>query len=405
MNIILFDEPTTKTNLLPFTFTRPVSDIRIGILTIKEKWEKWLHAEYSYLTDEYLSIKYPIQKSKENLYLNGCILPDSKLVEAILSIKKNQFLLIDNLPIAFYGNIDSVEELSSTDLIDSLEKVTFFPASSAGKYELTTVQNVYDIFSQNESANRTDFKLLTSGRKSHEIEDPHTICYKRNDIFIEENVTIKSAILNAERGPIYIGKNVIISEGSRIRGASSIGANSILNMGTRIVGDTTIGPYCNVGGEISNSVIFGYSSKVHDGFLGNSVIGEWCNLGADTNISNLKNNYKNVRIWNYGEERFADTGRQFCGLMMGDHSKCGINTMFNTGTVVGVSANIFGSGFPRAFIPSFSWGGAHGFVTYEFKRALEVIPKVFERRKKTLLEEDVEILKHIFETTNKYRPG
>ena len=403
MNIILFDEPTTKTNLLPFTFTRPVSDIRIGILTIKEKWEKWLPADYSYLTEDYLSNKYPIQKTGENLYLNACVLPNSKLVEAVKALKKNQILLKDSLPIALYGNFDSFDELGSTDLMDSLEKVTYSPASPAGGHELMTVQNVYDIFSQNEAANRIDFKLLTNGRISHEIEDPHTICYNRSDIFIEENVTIKSAILNAERGPIYIGRNVIISEGSIIRGASSIGANSILNIGTRIVGDTTIGPYCKVGGEISNSIIFGYSSKAHDGFLGNSVIGEWCNLGADTNTSNLKNNYKNVRIWNYGEERFTDTGRQFCGLMMGDHSKSGINTMFNTGSVVGVSANIFGSGFPRTFIPSFSWGGAQGFVTYEFNKALEVMPKVFERRKKPFTEEDVEILKHIFERTKKYR--
>jgi len=396
MNIILFDDSVAKTNLLPFTFTRPVSDIRIGILTIKEKWQKWLPADYSYLTDEYLSKKYTSQKSSRNLYLNACVLPNTNLLEAVKSLKKNQILLKDNLQIAFYGNIDSVDELSSAKLFDSKEKIAF-------PEEFIAIQNVYDIFIHNEAANRSDFSLLTNGRKSHEIEDPHTICYNRKDIFIEENVTIKSAILNAEKGPIYIGANTEIGEGSKIRGASSIGANSTLKMGTRIIGDTTVGPYCKVGGEISNSVFFGNSNKAHDGFLGNAVIGEWCNLGADTNASNLKNNYKNVRVWNYNKEKFIDTGRQFCGLMMGDFSRSGINTMFNTGTVVGVNANIFGSGFPGTFIPSFSWGGAQGFETYDFEKAIDVLPKIFGGRKKTLTKEDVEILVHIFGATKKYR--
>lgn len=397
MNIILFDHPATRTNLLPFTFTRPVSEIRIGILTIKEKWEKWFPADYSYLTEDYLSKKFAVHHSAENLYLNGSVLPNSVLVDAVKALKKGQLLLKDNLPIAFYGNLDSINELSSEKLTQSKEKVSF--AS-----EFISIQNVYDIFVHNGAALRSDFNLLTQGRKSHPIEDPHTAVYNSQDIFIEENVNIKSAVLNAENGPIYIAANAEIGEGSIIKGAASIGEHSILNLGTRLRGDITIGPNSKVGGEISNSVIFGYSNKVHDGFLGNSVLGEWCNLGADTNTSNLKNNYENVRIWNYGEERFAQTGRQFCGLMMGDHSKCGINTMFNTGTVVGVSSNIFGGGYPRTFIPSFSAGGAQGFKTYNLKKALEVIPKVYERRKKTLLEEDVEILTHIFEKTKKYRP-
>jgi UDP-N-acetylglucosamine diphosphorylase/glucosamine-1-phosphate N-acetyltransferase len=248
-----------------------------------------------------------------------------------------------------------------------------------------------------------DFMLLTRGRKSTLVADAHTAVYNPDDIFVEEGASIKSSVLNAETGPIYIGKNTEIGEGSIIRGATAICEGSVLNLGTRIRGDSTIGPFSKVGGEISNSVVFGYSSKSHDGFLGNSVVGEWCNIGADTNTSNLKNNYADVKIWNYAAERFVDTGRRFCGLMMGDHSKCGINTMFNTGTVVGVSANIFGSGFPRTFIPSFSWGGAHGMVTFQFNKALDVMPKVMERRKKTLDEEDVQILAHIFEITRKYR--
>jgi UDP-N-acetylglucosamine diphosphorylase/glucosamine-1-phosphate N-acetyltransferase len=397
MNIILFDPPITRTNLLPFTFTRPVSEIRIGILTIKEKWRKWLPADYSYLTEDYLSKKFASHRTAENLYLNGSILPDSALVDAVKALKKDQVLLQDNLPIAFYGNLDSIKELDSEKLTQNKKKV--FISS-----EFISIQNVYDIFIHNGAALRSDYNLLTKGRKSHPIEDRHTAVYNPQDIFIEENVNIKSAILNAENGPIYVAANAEIGEGSIIKGAASIGEHAVLNLGARLRGDITIGPRSKVGGEISNSVIFGNSNKAHDGFLGNSVLGEWCNIGADTNASNLKNNYENVRIWNYAEERFAQTGRQFCGLMMGDHSKCGINTMFNTGTVVGVSSNVFGGGYPRTFIPSFSEGGAQGLKTYNLKKAMEVIRKVYERRKKTFLEEEVEILVHIFEKTKKYRP-
>ncbi|NJN25570.1 MAG: glucose-1-phosphate thymidylyltransferase [Cyclobacteriaceae bacterium] len=396
MNIILFDLPATKTNLLPFTFTRPVADIRIGILSIKEKWERHLQGDYSYLTADYLAVKFPAQKSSKNIYLNGAVLPNAQLVAAVKALGEKQILVKDALPIAFFGNLDSVDELESMATSEKLEQV-HYPSACI------SIDQVYHIFALNGAIIRSDYELLTHGRKSQPVGDEHTICYNSRDIFIEENVQIRAAILNAETGPIYIGKNAEIAEGSIVRGATAICESSILNLGTRIRGDATIGPFCKVGGEISNSVIFGYSSKAHDGYLGNSVIGEWCNLGADTNTSNLKNNYKNVKLWHYGQERFVDTGRQFCGLMMGDHSKCGINTMFNTGTVVGVSANIFGSGFPRTFIPSFSWGGANGLVTYQFKQALEVMPKVFERRKKTLTEADVELLKHIFDATEKYR--
>lgn len=398
MNIVLFDEPTTKKNLLPLSFTRPIVEIRIGILTIKEKWEKRLPASYAYLTDAYLSKKYPSKNSGKNLYLNASVLPNEDLIAAVKALKENQILYYNGLSVAFYGNIDSPEELDSLEFLNSFEKVEF-------NCDLIILQHIYDIFVNNGAAIREDFALLTTGRKSHPIEDPYTKVYNAQNIFIEENVNIKSAVLNAENGPIYIGANAEIWEGSIVRGATSIGEGAELNLGARIRGDATIGPYCKVGGEISNSVLFGYSSKAHDGFLGNSVIGEWCNMGADTNTSNLKNDYKDVRVWNYNDEGFAATDKQFCGLIMGDHSKCGINTMFNTGTVVGVSSNIFGAGFPRAFIPSFSLGGPHGFSIYPFQRALDVIPKVFERRKKTLSEEDVDILKHIFEVSRIYRKG
>jgi UDP-N-acetylglucosamine diphosphorylase/glucosamine-1-phosphate N-acetyltransferase len=262
---------------------------------------------------------------------------------------------------------------------------------------------VWRIFQFNPEQIRLDYALITSGKKSSGIQDKHTIVYNESNIFVEEGVSIRAAILNAEDGPIYLGKNSIVQEGAIIKGPFALCEGSTVGMGSKMRGDTTVGPHSKVGGEISNSVIFGYSNKGHDGFIGNTVIGEWCNLGADTNTSNLKNNYENVKLWNYAKGGFTDTGLQFCGLMMGDHSKCGINTMFNTGTVVGVSANIFGDGFPRNFIPSFSWGGANGFTTYQIKKAYETAQKVMERRKVVLDDIEKEILANIFELTTAYR--
>ena len=396
MNIILFDNPSTKKNLLPFTYTRPIALIRIGILTISEKWQRRLKGDYSFLTETYLQRKFPQSKTDKNLYINGSFLPNQHLIDQINGLNTKPFLHFDQIPVAFYGDVYDPGEISIEYLKKDLQAIEIHS-------DVVHIDHVCDIFSKNRAALIDDLQILTNGRQSAAVDDPHTAVYNSKDVFIEEGSKIRSAVLNAESGPIYIGKNVEIGEGSIIHGASAICDASVLNLVTRIRGDSTIGPHSKVGGEISNSVIFGYSSKAHDGFLGNSVIGEWCNMGADSNTSNLKNNYKDVRIWNYESERFVDTGRQFCGLMLGDHSKCGINTMFNTGTVVGVSANIFGSGFPRTFIPSFSWGGAQGFTTFQLNKALEVMPLVMERRKKTLSEEDVQILDHIFETTKKYR--
>ncbi len=397
MNIILFDDPSIRQELLPFTFTRPIADIRVGILTIRQKWQRLLPADYSCLTEEYLSEKYPANHTDDSFYVNGSVFPDDTLVHAIRALKKNEALFFDKLLVALRGKADSVAELYNKAESAHFRRIEL-------QHTPKFLAHVYQIFAGNGANIRFDFELITKGRKSQTITDPHTIVYGAENIFIEENVTIKAAVLNAENGPIYIGANCEIGEMSVIRGNNAICENSILGIGTQIRGDTTIGPYCKVGGEISNSVIFGYSSKAHDGFLGNSVIGEWCNMGAGSITSNLKNNYKTIRIWNYAAERFIDSGRQFCGLMMGDHSKCGINTMFNTGTVVGVSANIFGAGFPRNFIPSFSWGGAQGLVTFKLKDAVEVMPKVMERRGIAITEADKSIFSHIFDITAKYRP-
>ena len=389
MNYILFDG-TVRNALLPFTYTRPVADIRIGILTIREKWEKYLSFTTTTLTEEYLEEKYPMVELEENIMINASFLPTIGLVNKVKQLQKNEAIIQNEEIIAFFAT-DVQEE---TDF-DAYSKIEFID-------NLIQVKNTWDIFSKNEEAIKADFELLTNGRKSEPIPDTVN-CIGKNHIFLEEGVDISFATLNASKGPIYVGKNAIIMEGSLIRGPFAMGHDAVLKMGAKIYGATTIGPMSKVGGEVNNSVIFGYSGKGHEGYLGNSVIGEWCNIGADSNNSNLKNNYAEVRLWSYETEGFAKTGLQFCGLMMGDHSKCGINTMFNTGTVVGVSANIFGSGFPRNFVPSFGWGGSSGFMTYKMNKVNEVVKAVMKRKHLEYDEKEQNILKHVFELTEKYR--
>ncbi|HET8886387.1 MAG TPA: GlmU family protein [Salinimicrobium sp.] len=388
MNYILFDGASRK-QLLPFTYTRPVADIRIGILTIREKWEKFLNTTTSTVTEDYLSVKWPMVEMEENIMINASFLPTAELIEQIRNLKPNEAIFHEEDIVAFFALEDEQIDLNNCTSFE-LEGEAF------------CIQHTWDIFSKNGKAIEADFELLTTNQKSAEI--PNFVqCLNKNQIFIEEGANILPCILNATNGPIYIGKDAEIMEGSMVRGPFALCEHSTLKMGAKIYGGTTIGPHSKVGGEVNNSVIFGFSNKGHDGFLGNAVLGEWCNLGADTNNSNLKNNYAEVRLWDYETEGFAKTGLQFCGLMMGDHSKCGINTMFNTGTVVGVSANIFGSGFPRNFVPSFSWGGSAGMTTYKTIKAFEVAEKVMERRNIEFTDEDKAILEHVFEETAKFR--
>ena len=385
MNLILFDNPTIRQNLLPFTFTRPVAAIRTGILTIAEKWEKHFATTVSFSTEEYLSKKFLLTHTSDNLWINGALCPDANLVTAIRQLKMGDALIKDQMILAVRTADDEVPEVI-------IGKVTEFPSA------ITLIDQVWKIFQHNGAQLRADFELITTGRKSIGIKDKHTHTYAEENIFIEHGAVIHSAILNAENGPIYIGKNAQVQEGAMIRGPFALAEGSVVNMGGKMRGNVSIGPECKVGGEVSASIFFGYSSKAHDGFLGCSVIGEWCNFGADSNTSNMKNNYENVKIWNYAKGGFVDTGLMFCGLMMADHTKCGINTMFNTGTVTGVSANIFGDGFPRNFIPSFAWGGASGFSTYQFEKAMLTAAKAMERRGLQLSEIDREIYKTVFET-------
>ncbi|RZL36463.1 MAG: glucose-1-phosphate thymidylyltransferase [Pedobacter sp.] len=389
MNYILFDG-TVRNALLPFTFTRPVADIRIGILTIREKWEKYLGSTTTTLTEEYLQEKYPMVELEENVMINASFLPNAVLAEMVSNLEVNQVIFKGDEVIAFFTQ-DSQEDVD-------FDQYEIFELEE----EVLTVQNTWDIFQKNDMAIREDFELLTEDRKSQPIPKSVNVIAPEN-IFIEEGAHLEFVTLNASTGPIYIGKNAEIMEGSVIRGPFALCESAQVKLATKVYGATTVGPHSRIGGEVNNSVLFGYSNKGHDGFLGNSVLGEWCNIGADSNNSNLKNNYEEVKLWSYETEGFAKTGLQFCGLMMGDHSKCGINTMFNTGTVVGVSANIFGSGFPRNFVPSFSWGGASGFTTYITKKAFETARIVMSRRNVEFDEKEQNILLHVFEETKKWR--
>ena len=389
MNYILFDGPS-RNNLLPFTFTRPVADIRVGILTIREKWEFYLKTTTTTVTEDYLSDKYPMVEMDENVMVNASYLPNLELVEMIRDLKANQAIFKAEDVIAFF-----TKEAQDDIDFEDYEAIEFAE-------DIIKIENTWDIFSKNGEAIQEDFTLITKEKTSQSIPASNNIIAPQN-IFIEEGAKLEFTTLNASKGPIYIGKNAEIMEGAIIRGPLALCENAVVKLGAKIYGPTTVGLSSKVGGEINNSVIFDNSNKGHDGFLGNSVVGEWCNLGADTNNSNLKNNYAEVRLWDYQTEGFAKTGLQFCGLMMGDHSKCGINTMFNTGTVIGVSANIFGSGFPRNFVPSFSWGGNSGFTTYLTKKAFEVADVVMARRKIEFSDQDKAILEHVFEETKKYR--
>ena len=389
MNYILFDGPS-RNALLPFTFTRPVADIRVGILTIREKWELYLGSTTTTLTEDYLSEKFPMVELEENVMINASFLPNKVLYEIISNLEVNQAVFKGDDVVAFYTkNTQEEVDFDTYEIIDFDE-------------DCLTLEHTWEIFSKNDVAIREDFELLTDGRISQTIPKSVNVIAPEN-IFIEDGAKLEFVTLNASTGPIYIGKNAEIMEGSVIRGPFALCESGRVKLATKVYGATTVGPHSVIGGEVNNSVLFGYSNKGHDGFLGNSVLGEWCNIGADSNNSNLKNNYDEVKLWSYETGNFAKTGLQFCGLMMGDHSKCGINTMFNTGTVVGVSTNIFGSGFPRNFVPSFSWGGASGFSTYITKKAFETARIVMARRNVVFDEVESRILEHVFELTKKWR--
>lgn len=386
MNLILFDDPALRTDLHPFTLTRPCANLRVGILTIDEKWHRRLGLTPSYLTASYLQPKFTLTETQDNLLINGAVCPDEKLIAAVHTLESGDVLVQHGLVIAARQPVASLATHASGNVRE-------YP------HTFTLIDKPWKIFGHNAAEIKQDFALITKGRTSQGIQDKHTVVYGEENVFVEEGVDIKAAIINAETGPVYLGRDSTIQEGAMIRGSFALCEGGHLNMGAKIRGDTTVGPYCKAGGEIGLSVLYAYSNKAHDGYLGCSVLGEWCNLGADTNTSNLKNNFSTVKVWSHAQKKSVDTGLQFCGLIMGDHSKSSINTMFNTGTVVDFSCNIFGGGFPPTYIPSFSWGGSEKLTTFKPEKAIEVAERMMARRHINLTDAERQILWHLYAMT------
>jgi len=393
MQILFFDDNTWE-SLLPLTFTRPVAELRTGILKISEKWKFYFREAHGYFTKDYLSGKFSYDHCKDNLLINGSLLPDPFLAEEIRSLRMMQALVKGNKLLAV--------RLSDAALNDFNPFHFTLYDSSEYKGDISHIEFPWHIFTKNGREILNDFRLITAGRESQKLSATNSLISPEN-IFAEEGVKAEYVTVNASAGPVYLGRNSEIMEGAVIRGPFALCEGSVIKLSAKIYGPTTIGPFSKAGGEINNSVLQANSNKAHDGFLGNSVLGEWCNIGADSNNSNLKNTYAEVKLWSYREEKFILTGLQYCGLIMGDHSKCGINTMFNTGTVVGVSANIFGTGFLRNFIPSFTWGGVHGFSIYQPDKAFETASIVMSRRGQRFTETDKSILRTVFAMTEKFR--
>lgn len=387
MNLIFFDDKHTE-DLLPLTFYRPTAKLLTGILTTAERWEKILNIKGSYLTRAYLSEKYSLTVTDDNLILNGRALPDEDLITEIRNLNIGECLMMDDVLVAARTNQKHMQKnVAATALSDFIKKEI---------YDVNFIRYGWDLFALNGKYISYDFNLLTKNRESARLSHTNTVI-GNGQVFLEDGAGAECAVFNTTSGPIYLASGATVMEGSVVRGPFSLGEYSTLKMLSKIYGPTNIGPHCKVGGEVNNAVFMGYCNKAHDGFLGQAVISEWCNLGADTNNSNLKNTYDIVKMWSYTQQRFVKTGLQFCGLIMGDHSKCGINTMFNTGTVIGVNCNIFGSGYQKNLIPSFSWGGGttprkH----YPLDKNMQVADIVYSRRNMNFDQKEQNIMTTIY---------
>jgi UDP-N-acetylglucosamine diphosphorylase/glucosamine-1-phosphate N-acetyltransferase len=394
MQIVLFDNANWRQRTYPLSLTRPVSNLRIGILTINEKWEKWLNLEVSYLTVEYLREKFPLKASKDDLLLiRGDILPNRELVETLTNLESGEALVGKEGFIAAKATSSFIKGFVPTQLKDF--KPVYYQST------LSCIKYLEDIFLRNGEEIVKDFELITKGRTSSTLSSTNTIL--GDQIFVEEGASAECSIINSQTGPVYLGKNSEIWEGCMVRGPFSLGKGSQLKMGTKVYSNVSVGPFSRMGGELNTCVVWGNSAKGHDGYLGSSILGEWCNLGAGSNSSNMKNNYKNVRLFDYETGSYRETNQPFCGLIMADHSKCSINSTFNTGTVVGVSANIHGIGLLPTFIPDFSWGGANGFLDYDLEKMQETAELVFERRNRRFDEIERRICHFVFEMTKDKR--
>lgn len=394
MNVLLFDDPRIKGSLLPLTYVRPVSYIRVGIFTIHEKWKRALNTTPGFVTDHSLSHLFPSGSGKDNLLINGALCPDIQIVAALKNLRPGSGLCHKGYLLGYRLPSEINDRLCFSNLMETCAEYS---------QEVTLISKPWHIFQKNAGQIKADFPLVVAGRKSAVVSDKYTVVYNQEAVFIEEGASIKSAVIDAEKGPVYIGKNTKIHPGTVIYGSFALLDHSEVAIGTKLRGDTTVGPFSKVGGEITNSVIFGYSNKGHEGYLGNSVIGEWCNLGAATNTSNMKNDYKNVRLWDYSTAKFEDTGSAFCGLIMGDHTKTGINVMFNSGTSVGIACNLYNPGYFRNLIPSFYMGSPDKLSTHPLKKSMETASRMMHRRNVSFSDSDAEVFQKVFELTAQFR--
>jgi UDP-N-acetylglucosamine diphosphorylase/glucosamine-1-phosphate N-acetyltransferase len=391
MNIILFDLPQSRLAMRPLTDTRPLAKIRLGITTIEEKWQASLLGTYSYLTADYLQAKFPPSIQATNYYINSAILPTPALVTAIEKLQLHEKLVQGDTVLALLTD----QPLSNHDYETSLQQLAYRPISF--EENIKQIQHKWDLFFYQEKSLQEDFQYIQSKTFSQSLQDPYTKVYNETNIYISDGAIIKAAVLNAESGPIYIGRQATIEEGAIIKGPVAICEGAQVKAGAIIHPATTIGPYAKVGGEVSNSIILGYSNKVHHGFLGSSILGEWCNLGAGTSTANLNNNYSPIKIWDYTQRKFVNTPLQHCGLFMGDYNKCGIHTMFNAGTTVGISTNLFGTGYHNKYVPSFTYGGIDNNQDdiYNLEKAIASASIMLQRRNQSLTEQDARILEHL----------
>jgi UDP-N-acetylglucosamine diphosphorylase/glucosamine-1-phosphate N-acetyltransferase len=397
---LAFFDDDYRTALFPLAATRPVCEFRFGIFTLREKWERRTGLSSVTLAAPALQEIWPFnpQPGAGLIWINGRVAPSAVLVQEVLALQPGQALIKGELLVACNAGTDHTPlVLGDSDHLH----INFDLQESTG--EAIVIRRIHDLFMHNRRALQLDFELI-AGNSFAPVSNTCTVIGP-HPVYLEPGAVAEACTFNTKEGPVYIAAGAEIMEGSIVRGPIAICEGAQVKMGAKLYADSTIGPGCKVGGEVTNTIFFANSNKSHDGYLGNSVIGEWCNLGADTNTSNLKNNYGPVSVWNYAIGGDEDTGLIFHGLIMGDHAKCGINTMFNTGTVVGVFANVFGSGFPPKFIPDFSWGGADGFTEYSLPKAIETAERVFARRKKTVDAPLRKLLTALFEHTAQYRKG
>lgn len=396
MALCFFDDHRRQ-HFFPLALSRPVADIRFGVRNVAETWSDILNQTFCFHSSQELMSCFPSPKNEVQLCINGRLVPDRALVNAFSQMQPGD--------VVFNGDNLVAACILPNDLPKLLQQGTPHPEMNVIEMEdeFVLLNDITDVFALNDKAIELDFELLSRGKVSAAVDPTCMIIGDPEKVFIEEGASVEGCFLNTKGGPIYIGSNATIMEASVIHGPFGLGDNATIKAGAKIYGATTIGPWCKIGGEVSNSLFQAYSNKGHDGFVGNSLVGAWCNFGADTNTSNLKNNYGPVKIWDYAQDEYRNTGLTFCGLLMGDHSKCSINTMFNTGTTVGVSCNIFGSAFPPKFVPSWSWGGAEGLATYDFDKSILTAERMMLRRKEELSDQDIALLRHIYDNTSKYR--